>query len=279
MNQILVKKNSGNLELYSIEKLRRSLSFTGANDEQVSRVLKEIEDKIFDGISTQSLHKIAFGQLRKISRSLSAYYGTKKALTELGPDGYLFEKYIARAFQEMGYETEVGVVLEGKCISHEVDVVATKDNERVLVECKFHNTHDKANDVKTALYIQARYIDLKEGSFGNQFNDFWLVSNTTFSEDAKQYGTCVGLHLWGANFPPQNTLQDFIKDYALHPVTSISSLKKTEKAMLLDSEILLAKDIQENPNLLLDIGIDEKRIKQILREIVKIQNRGKRIKK
>lgn len=272
----MIKKTNGRLESFSLDKLRKSLRFTGASDAQVDQVLDDIKEHLVDGMTTRALYKMAFAQLRKISRALAAYYGTKKALLELGPDGYLFEKFVAKAFQAMGYETEVGVTLEGKCISHEVDVIATSKERKILVECKFHNTHDRSNDIKIALYIQARREDLKAGPYGDKFDDFWLISNTSFSDDAKQYSTCVGLHLWGANFPPQNTLQDFIKDYSLHPVTCISSLKKFEKRMLLDSEVLLVNEIKSNPELLKDIGLDKKRVFQVLKEIEKIQSSKKR---
>lgn len=275
MNSIYVKKASGEMQLFSLDKLKRSLEFTGAKQEDIQTILEEIRHSVYDGISTQSIYKLAFKRLRKISRPLSAFYGTKKALMELGPDGYLFEKYIARVFSHLGYTTQVGVNLEGKCISHEVDVVAESAEKTVLMECKFHNSKDKKNDIKSALYIKARADDLMANKKGLKFDEFWFVSNTHFSDDAIQYSTCAGLHLLGANFPPHNTIQDIVRDHDLHPITCLSSLKKMEKTMLLESDILLATEIMKNPSLLRDIGLSENRAYRVRAEIQKICQRKK----
>lgn len=273
MNELFVKKSSGQLEPFSEEKLRNSLLFTGASPQKVDEIMDEVGSKVFDGITTKSIYKIAFRQLRKISRPLSAYYGTKRALLDLGPEGYHFEKFIARILKRMGYDTKVSVWMEGKCIEHEIDVIAEKDGKRVLIECKFHNAHDKTNDIKTALYVKARSHDIAEGHFGRTDDEFWLISNTSFSDVAIRYATCAGLHLWGSNFPPQNTLQDYIRDQKLDSITCLAALTKTQKAMLLDSDVYLALELQEKPELLDDIGLDPYKKKRVLSEIKKIQGR------
>ena len=275
MNQVYVKKSNGDMQLFSEGKLRASLKFTGASEDHITLILEYLSQKIYDGITTRSIYNLAFKELRKISRPLSAYYGTKRALLEMGPDGFIFEKFIARIMTYLGYESKNGIWIEGKCISHEIDVVAEGPKKNILMECKFHNVHDKHNDIKTALYIKARANDIFEGKFGDKYDEFWLVSNTKFSDDAIRYSTCAGLHLWGSNFPPQNTLQDIIRDNALDPVTCLSSLKKAEKKMLLDSEIYLATELKENPSLLHDIGLEETRINKVISEINKICKRSK----
>jgi hypothetical protein len=273
MNKLFVRKSSGEFEPFSEDKLRNSLLFTGASEQNVDEIMDEVGSKVFDGISTKSIYKIAFTQLRKISRPLSAYYGTKRALLELGPQGYHFEKFIARILKRMNYDTKVSVWIEGKCIEHEVDVIAEKDQKRLLIECKFHNAHGMKNDIKTALYVKARSQDISNGKHGRPNDDFWLVSNTSFSDVAIRYATCAGLHIWGSNFPPQNTLQDYIRDEKLDSITCLSGLNKKEKTMLMDSDIYLALELQEKPQLLDDIGLTEHKKRRVLREIKKIQGR------
>lgn len=263
------------MQIFSEGKLRNSLKFTNASDEDVDNILDHLSGKIFDGITTGSIYNIAFKELRKISRPLSAYYGTKRALLELGPEGFLFEKYIARVMNKLGYDCKTGIWIEGRCVSHEVDVVAEGAEKNVLIECKFHNAHEKYNDIKTALYVKSRANDIQEGEFGDKYDEFWLVSNTKFSDDAIRYSTCAGLHLWGSNFPPQNTLQDVIRDKFLDPVTCLSTLRKSEKRMLLESDIFLAVDLRDKPSLLSDIGLEKTRIDRVLREIEKICKRSK----
>lgn len=278
MNDVYVKKSNGQMQLFSPEKLKKSLEFTGADKAEVADIVNQITERITDGSSTRRIYKHAFNELRKISRPKAAFYGTKRALMALGPDGYLFERYISRVFAYLGYTTQVGVWLEGKCIGHEIDVVAKGPEKNILIECKFHNTRDRKNDIKTALYIKARADDIMNNPECGHFDEFWLVSNTFFSDDAIRYATCAGLHLWGANFPPQNTLQDIIRDHNLHPITCLSSLKKHEQTMLLDSEILLTKELVDNQQLLRDIGMESIQINRVMNEIKKI-NRIKAPKK
>ena len=58
---------------------------------------------------------------------------------ELGPSGFPFENFIGHIFRHDGYSTDVGVIMQGNCVTHEVDVLACKDDRCYIVECKYHN--------------------------------------------------------------------------------------------------------------------------------------------
>lgn len=268
---IQVKKSTGKYQDYSENKLINSLRFSGASEGQIDKIIEAINQEVYDGVTTRKIFSLAFKKLREISRPLSAYYGTKRALLELGPDGYVFEKYVARIMEFLDYETLTNIVVEGNCVEHEVDVIAKNDSEKILIECKFHQSSDRRNDLKTVLYVKARATDILTGPNEGHFTDMWLVSNTSFSDDAIRYATCAGLRLWGANFPPQNTLQDIIRDKHLDPITCLSALRKAEKRMLLESGVLLIKEISDNPQILKDIGLTSSRCKRVLHEIKKLQ--------
>src|SRR5688572_31482810 len=47
----------------------------------------------------------------------------------------------------------------------------------------------------------------------------WVVTNTRFSTDAIQYGTCAGLNLLGWDFPKKKSLKEQIDTLGLYPVT------------------------------------------------------------
>lgn len=272
---IQIKKSTGAYQEFSHEKLANSLRYTGATEEQVAEICDYINEKMHEGITTRKIYNLAFNRLRRISRPLSAYYGTKRALLDLGPDGFIFEKYVAKVMESIGFKAITNLTIEGQCVDHEVDVIAENEAETILIECKFHSSHERRNDLKTALYIKARSLDIFDGPHGDNYDDFWLVSNTSFSEDAIRYATCAGLRLWGANFPPQNTLQDIIREQALDPVTCLSTLKKQEKRMLLESEILLVRDLLENPDLLHDIGLGSTRARRVISEAKKLITKRK----
>ena len=43
---------------------------------------------------------------------------------ELGPSGFPFEKLVGKILEQEGFETRVGVIVQGNCVQHEVDVIA-----------------------------------------------------------------------------------------------------------------------------------------------------------
>ena len=107
----------------------------------------------------------------------------------LGPTGFPFEKYIAEILKEYGYATKVGEVVKGYCVSHEVDVIAQKGKECFMIECKYHNKRGRRLDVKVAMYIYARFLDIKRAQekikeHKKHFHQAWLVTNTKCTREA-----------------------------------------------------------------------------------------------
>jgi len=105
----------------------------------------------------------------------------------------------------------------GKCIPHEVDVVAYNDKELIFCEAKYHNELGTKSDVKVALYIKARFDDLKHGTFdygspGRALTEGLLITNTKFSTTAIQYGKCENLRMIGWNYPEKGNLRDLIME-------------------------------------------------------------------
>ncbi|MBN8701965.1 MAG: restriction endonuclease [Bacteroidetes bacterium] len=271
----IVTKASGDKANFSEEKLHHSLKQSGATTEQIDYILSEVYAKLYQGISTKKIYQIAFGLLRDTSRHLAARYHLKKAIMSLGPSGYPFEKFVAEILNYQGYKTTVGVTTQGLCVSHEIDVIAEKGNNYIMVECKYHNQSGVFCDVKIPLYIQSRFLDVigqwkKQPELANKLYAGWVATNTRFSEDAMKYGTCAGLHLLGWDYPIKNGLKDLIDTYGLYPITCLTSLTKPEKKQLLDKTIVLCKDLNDNHNLLDNLGIKPFRIKAILQECAQL---------
>src|SRR3989344_7349355 len=149
MKQILIKKASGELEPFSEHKLHRSLERVGALPDVIEKIVSHIVGELKDGTSTHDIYKYAFSQLSKYNRPQAAKYSLKRAIMELGPTGHPFEKLIGELLKTKGFSTQVGVVVRGICVSHEVDIVAEKENRHIMVECKFHNQQGTKSDVKT----------------------------------------------------------------------------------------------------------------------------------
>lgn len=275
MHEFHITKANGEQVPYSEQKLILSLRKAGATNSQIELILAQIKPQLYDSIPSKLIYKMAFGLLKKEERSLAAKYNLKKAIMELGPSGYPFEKYVAEILRFQGYSVQIGQIVKGHCINHEIDVIAVKQSKQLMIECKYHNHTGIICDVKIPLYIQSRFLDVKrswENDLALREISFqgMVVTNTRFSDDAIQFGTCMGLKLLGWNYPIGNGLREQIDHLALYPITCLTSLNKQEKGKLLDAKIVLCQEVLSDINWLTRIGIPEGRHKKIVDELVQL---------
>lgn len=233
-----VIKASGEIEPFSEEKVRSSLKRAGADEETTKRLVAHVESELYDGISTQQIYNHIFDLLRKEKSDLASRYNLKKAIMELGPTGFPFERFVAGILAAYGYQVEVDQTIEGKCATHEIDVMAQKGQEKFMVECKYHNHPGIKCEIKTALYVYARFLDVQ-----NSFNQGWLVTNTKITSEAQDYARCAGLKVISWDYPPQESLRFLIEKSGLHPITAMESLSKAEKRRFLERGIVFQKDL------------------------------------
>jgi hypothetical protein len=272
MKEPIITKASGEKVPFSIEKLHHSLERSGANNETINAVIKEVESQLYEAIPTKQIYKIAFDLLKKASKPFAAKYKLKEAIMELGPSGFPFEKYFSEILNYQGFKVKVGEIVKGHCVNHEIDVIAEKDEKHFMIECKYHNTRGVFCDVKIPLYIQARFKDVEEEwkaipGHSRKFHQGWVVTNTRFSGDAIQYGLCAGLHLVGWDFPNDGSLRGQIDASGLYPITCLTSITKKEKQSLLDKQIVLCKELCDNHQLLLEAGVSSNRMDTVLKEV------------
>jgi len=277
MAAIHVTKYSGESEVYDESKLRNSLKNAGASPILIEHIANQVRKKLYDGIPTQKIYKEAFRLLKSESQRTAGRYKLKEALFELGPTGFPFEKFIAELLNRLGYKTEVGVIFEGDCVSHEIDVVAQKDDHYLLIECKFHNQKENRCNVKVPLYIQSRFQDVERNwasmpGHENKIHKGWVVTNTRFTTDAEKYGVCAGLKLLSWDFPKRNGIKDLVERMNLHPVTCLSSLEKHEKQLLLENNIIFCRQICDKKEILMSAGINPRHVNKITKEAVEICN-------
>jgi len=95
---ITITKTDGKTELFKVEKLRRSMRRAGADPEETNRIVVEIEKLLYDGVKTQEIYRHAFTLLRNNLPPTAARYSLRRALFNLGPTGFPFEKFLARLF-------------------------------------------------------------------------------------------------------------------------------------------------------------------------------------
>lgn len=268
---ILIKKASGELLPFADDKLKRSLIRSGADPVLAEAITSEIKKHLYEGVSTRKIYKWAFALLKEKSKPLAAKYHLKSGIMELGPSGFPFEKFISEILRYQGYTTSVGQFVKGHCVNHEIDVIAEKADHHYMIECKYHNRPGTVCDVKIPLYIQARFKDveaawLKLEGHASKFHQGWVVTNTRFTADAIQYGTCMGLKLIGWDYPNGGSLRSQIDDLGLYPITCLTSLSKQEKEQLLAQKYVLCHEICNNDKALRDIGIKPARAAVIQEE-------------
>jgi len=266
-----IVKHSGNIVDYNPLKLKQSLLKSGASNREVDTILQTIENQIYEGISTKQIYKMAFSLLKKASHSQAARYNLKEAIRLLGPTGFFFEKYIARLFASENYQTLTNFILQGKCVSHEIDVLIKKDNVIAMVECKFHMGIDANSDVKVPMYILSRFNDLKDRQHTiytrkDIISKCWIVTNNKFTADAIAFAKCSKLHLLSWNYPEKDNLKTKNDTHHLYPVTCLTTLSLAEKDKLLVLDVILVKEIVNNSECLERIGLSSNRIKNVLKE-------------
>jgi len=162
--------------------------------------------------------------------------------------------------------------VKGRCAEHEVDVVMKKDGHTIGAELKFQNTPGFKTDLKTALYVRARYWDIEWGAEDRKeksgIDEGWLITNTKFTSNATSYAECSGIRLYGWNYPHNAGIGEMIRKTGVYPVTVLTSLSKAEKMRLLQGGVTLCKMIQKNPDSLHAVGITGKKAESVVSESV-----------
>lgn len=272
---VLVKKASGDNQLFVLEKLKRSLQNAGAKEETIAKIAIYIENWIYDGVSTKKIYSKAFSMLRDDKTNAALRYKLKVAIMELGPTGYPFENYIGQLFEKQGFSIKTGIVVDGKCITHEMDVIATKTNEQHLVECKYSKDQGKQVSIQVPLYVRSRVNDIiNKRQELSEFQNFsftgWVITNTRFSSDSINYSKCSALKLLAWDYPPKNGLKEVIENLKIYPITILNRLTKKEKQFLLENEIITCNQLLKAPEILKKLELTEKKEHAILNEIKNI---------
>ncbi len=285
---MLVTKASGEREEFSPEKLRQTCLRAGAPEWLAEKVVKEAEKKIFDGITTRQILKIALSILDREMPHVAAKYDLKGAIMRLGPAGYEFETLIGELLREYGYRTKVHSIVKGYCIEHEVDVIAEAVvggiKETGMIECKYHNASGIFSGVKDVLYSYARFLDLQQGSklSGIKFTQCWLASNTKFSSDVVKYASCKNIILIGWKYPEGDrtnsngipSLKKMLDEKRLYPITALRNIDNVSQERLAGAGLMFCRDLVRTKleKLESDTGIGRRKLKELIAEAENLCN-------
>jgi len=121
---VLIKKYSGEYEAFDVGKLINSLRRSRADEDIIQNVPRKVQEQIEEGMTTNKIYLLAFKMLKGKSRVSASKYKLKKALMELGPSGFPFEKLVGKIMEQEGFKTNVGVIVQSNCVQHEIYVIA-----------------------------------------------------------------------------------------------------------------------------------------------------------
>ena len=264
---VLVTKADGEQEMFDPAKLEHSLMLSGASSTMRARVVAHVLRELKPGMMTEEIYRHAFEILRRDEAvPVAARYSIKRAVFALGPSGFPFEQFLAEVFKAHGWKTQTGVALNGRCAPHEVDVYAEKGGKRIGIEAKFHNEPSGKTDIKDALYVYARYQDLRNTpEASSRVDEGILITNTRFTRNAIRYAQCSGLSLIGWDYPRTRNLFSLIEEARVHPLTCLTTLTDTEKRRFLEQKIVLCKQVG-TPHLLKEFGVKPERVPHVLDE-------------
>ena len=288
MNPIFVKKSDGTDEEFDVMKLKESLVKSGAQPTVIDKIIRTVTEDLKSRseklgkkavCDVTQIYKQAFLMLKKMSISAAARYSLRRSIMEIGPTGFPFEEFVAELFKAQGYQTLTDQMVLGKCVPHEVDVIAWNKKKLIMAEVKYHNELAGKTDLKVALYVKARFDDLSENKYqytegtpARKLDEGWLVTNTKFTESAINYSACVKLNLLSWNYPHQGNILDLIEEKKLHPVTCLTSLTASDKKFLIGRKLLLCKDLYDNKTSMKELGMSEAKIFKAYAEISSIFN-------
>jgi hypothetical protein len=161
--------------------------------------------------------------------------------------------------------------LQGKCVSHEIDILVKKDIVVSMIECKFHSRRKATSDVKVPLYVLSGFNDWQATNYPifsktEVISNCWISTNNRFTSDAIDFEKCYGLNLLSWDYLKNNSLKTKNDIDCLYPVTCLTMLSIAEKEKLLILNILLVKELINNAKELEKIGLSSNRIKNVLKE-------------
>ncbi len=259
-----VLKAAGQIEPFSEDKLRLSLNRVGVPENIQSEAIASIKSKLYDNIPTSEIYQCILEFLKKSTYPSShTKYSLRQAIMDLGPTGYPFEDYISDILKMEGYNTKVRQILKGKCVSHEIDILAEKNQTKSMIECKFHNSPGTKSQIHVSLYTKARFEDVREI---NNLHDAWLITNTKITADALSYALCSNMKVISWDYPERGSFRDLIEKYKLYPITALTSLTQNQKQLLAANHIVLAADVHKNPSCLDILGLPSDKKNSVLSE-------------
>ncbi len=276
-------KSTGQHQVFDKKKFLQSLLKSKVPKTTAKQIADNVQAQLYDRIPTHQIYKLTKQALLDSNQTVGYHlYQLREAIATL--DSIAFEKYIAQILTHWGFVSQWNVIVTGKCIEHQVDIVAYKEDKNYLVECKHHRKYHRDSGLGRILELDARWLDINEfkGTINYplsrqaeaiKFYKSWLITNTKFSEHAKNYAKCRRIELTGWKYGNRLTLENMVQKIHVYPLTMFG-LTSQQSADLVDLDLVTTNDLlayDQPPQKALSVLPAEKwyQIKQLHRLIAK----------
>lgn len=243
-----VKKASGELEAFDEGKIIHNMQKSGFSQGEAQRIAAHVKEEAYDEIPTKKLHFIIYRAMREENPICAMRYRLRDAISLLSPDRSEFERFTARLLAAKGYDAvwEEDQLIQGLCTTNELDVVARRNGNTHLVECKHHFHHHRYTGLDVPMRQFARMIDIRDGyedgKTGIDPDRMWVVTNTKMSRHAIDFADCRGIELLAWKHPEGEGLDALIGETGMYPIT-VYDVTAAERERLSDNGILTVHDV------------------------------------
>jgi len=266
---VFVTKADGSKQLFDREKVVRTCLRIGANRQIAFEIAEKMEKRLYDGISTDKILQMIFRLLRKHKPTIRHFLDLRKGLSLMSSKPE-FEKFVQILLAQHGFEVGPNQIVRGKCVGHEVDGIATKDGVTYFVESKHHSNYHTPTGLDESRIARAVLEDVTEGfvlgKSDLKIDRAMIVTNTRYTEHARRYGKCRNILQIGWSSPINLGLQNMIEEKRVYPLSCLRGLKSETRMQLVNSGIVLMKQlVEEEPSKLArETGIPREILKKII---------------
>ena len=241
-----VVKWDGRSETFQRKKVSQTIVRMGASPGVADELSRRIEREAYEGITTKEILDKIYRGLKEHRPSLALRRDLRTALGLIRPKPD-FEEYVRLILSEHGYKVSPNQVIQGLCVTHEIDGIARKNGKNIYIETKRHADPHSYTPFEVTLSAKAKWDDMNEGfkkGLNKQLLDgVLIVCNTRFTDHARRYADCVGLDHIGWNFPEGKGLDSLIEEKKLYPVSMLEGLTDDERDVLSERGILTLKQL------------------------------------
>jgi len=242
-----VTKADGSKQDFDKEKIIKTVLRVGGGEvdrNTAEKIADEIEERSYEGISTKKILEMLFDEYLKPYKTIIPFRNNLRksiSLLRSKPD---FEIYIQLLLEQLGYTITPNCICQGKCVEHEIDVIARKGTETILVEIKHHKNHHTPTDLDVCRNTRAVFEDLvdgyKDGKNALPITSAMIVGNTKFTRHAERYSNCRGIELlaW-------YDLESIIEKKKFYPITLLKGLDTKENHRLIKENIITLRQLVE----------------------------------